>query len=93
MTDLLTKADLGARLQISRATLNRWLRDGALPPPLPTPTARWIWDDVLEHLKGLRTADSDVPDDHGMKWVAPVVRMTREEIEAMARRGEEEGGL
>jgi len=51
MNDLVTKAEMCLRLHRSSRTIERWLRDEILPPPIRVRRSLyWHWSQVVEWL-------------------------------------------
>jgi predicted DNA-binding transcriptional regulator AlpA len=56
--DMLTKVELGAALNVSTRTIDRWLANGTGPPciRLPRGRLRWRWGDVRLWLEQRRAS-------------------------------------
>jgi len=54
--DMLTKVKLGAALNVSTRTIDRWIAEGTGPPyiRLPRNRLRWRWGDVRAWLEARR---------------------------------------
>jgi len=66
--DMLTKVQLGAALNVSTRTIDRWIAEGTGPPyiRLPRNRLRWRWGDVRVWFEARREdgpppAESDPP--------------------------------